>query len=157
MKSASECLLIVKVLCAQAGKPKVLRIDNGTEYTGETFADFCIQKGYKKKVHCSIFVRLIKMVFVNVIGALQSRWRGACSKMQTFKTKFWARALDIAFYITNRCLTLSLPNRETPFEMFFGKNPDLCNVRVSACLAYKFIGTHQDKLSPKATKYLFVG
>ena len=40
---------------------------------------------------------------------------------------------------------------------FFGEKPDLCIVRVFGCVAYKFTDTHQHKLSPKATKELFVG
>ena len=49
MKSKSECLQKFKVLCAQVGTPKLLHTDNGTEYSGKTFADFCIQKGIKKE------------------------------------------------------------------------------------------------------------
>ena len=77
-------------------------------------------------------------------------------KNANLENKFWVRAFDTAFYITNRCLTSSLPKGKTPLEMFFGKKPDLPNVRVFRCVAYKVIETHQDKLSPKATKELFV-
>ena len=64
------------------------------------------------------------MVFVNVVGALLSRWRGACSKVQTLKT------ITFAFYITNSCLTSSLPNGKTPLKSFFGEKPDMSKVRV---------------------------
>ena len=41
--------------------------------------------------------------------------------------------------------------------MFFGKKPDLSNLKVFGCTAFKHIETHQDKLSDKATKEVFVG
>ena len=41
--------------------------------------------------------------------------------------------------------------------MFFGEKPDLSNLRSLGCVAYKFIETHQDKLSPNATEELSVG
>ena len=41
--------------------------------------------------------------------------------------------------------------------MFFGKKPDLPNLKVFGCTAFKHIETHQDKLSDKATKEVFVG
>ena len=47
IKSESECLQKFKVFCVQVVTPKVLRTDNGTEYTSKTFADFCIQKRIK--------------------------------------------------------------------------------------------------------------
>ena len=78
-------------------------------------------------------------------------------KNAILENEFWVRALETAFYFTNRCLTSSLPKWKTPFEMFFGEKPDLSNVRVFECVACKLNKTHQDKLSPKATKELFVG
>ena len=41
--------------------------------------------------------------------------------------------------------------------MFFSGKPDLSNLKVSGCTAFKHIETHQDKFSNKATKEIFVG
>ena len=41
--------------------------------------------------------------------------------------------------------------------MFFGEKPYLSNFRVFGCIAHNIIETHQDKLSPKATKEFVVG
>ena len=41
--------------------------------------------------------------------------------------------------------------------MFFGETPDLSNLNVFGCTAFKLIETHEDKLSDKATKEVFVG
>jgi hypothetical protein len=70
---------------------------------------------------------------------------------------FWVRALDVAFYITNRCLSSSLPRGKTPFELFHGKVPDLSNLKVFGCSAFRFIETHNPKLQMKSTKEIIVG
>ena len=66
--------------------------------------------------------------------------------------EFWVPVLHTAFYISNRCLTVSLPKGKTPFVMFFGGKPNLSNLKVFGCTAFKHIETHQDTLSDKATK-----
>ena len=71
--------------------------------------------------------------------------------------EFWNRALHTAIYISNRCLTVSLPKGKTPNEMFFGEKSDLSNLKVLGCTPFKHIETHPDKLSYKATKEVFVG
>ena len=44
-----------------------------------------------------------------------------------------------------------------PSKCFLVKKPDLSNLKVFGCPAFKHIETHQDKLSDKATKEVFVG
>ena len=79
------------------------------------------------------------------------------AKKSQLGNEFWVRALHTAFYISHRCLTVSLPKGETTFEMFFGEKPDLSNMKIFGCIAFKHIETHQDKFSDKATKEVFVG
>ena len=155
IKSKSECFQKFKVLCAQVGTSKVLPTGNGTEYSGKTFADFCIQKGIKREFTAPYSL--------HQNGVCERRWRTTVEmapcllKKANYENEFWVRALDTAFYITNRCLISSLLKGKTPFDMFFGEKPDLSNFRVFGRVAYKFIETHQDKLSPKATEGHFVG
>ena len=79
--------------------------------------------------------------------------------MKTAKlgNEFWVRALHTAFYISNRCLTVSLPNSKMPCEMIFGEKLDLSNLKVFGCTAFESIETHQDKLFDKDTKEVLVG
>ena len=44
-----------------------------------------------------------------------------------------------------------------PSKCFLVKKPDLSNLKIFGCTAFKHIETHQDKLSDKATKEVFVG
>ena len=78
-------------------------------------------------------------------------------KTTEFGNEFCVRALHTAFYISKRSLTASLPEGKTPFEMFFGEKPDLSNLIVSGCTAFKHIETHQNKFSDKVIKEVFVG
>ena len=93
----------------------------------------------------------------------ERRWRTTVEmarcmpKRAKLGNEFWVRALHTAFYISDRCLTVSLPKGKTPFEMFFGEKPYRSNLKVFECTAFKQIETHQDKLSDKATKEVFVG
>src|SRR5579862_8087230 len=48
--------------------------------------------------------------------------------------RFWGFAIEAACYIQNR-LPIS-PGRITPFEAFFGKRPNLKDLKVFGCLAY---------------------
>ena len=101
-------------------------------------------------------IRLIKMV-------CERRWQTTVEmarymlKMAKLGIEFWVWTLHNAFYISNRCLAVSLPKGKTPFEMFFGEKPDLCNLKVFGCTVFKHNETHQDILSDEATKEAFVG
>ena len=132
------------------GTPRAIRSDNGKEYISKSFRSFCISNRIKRE-HTAPYSP-------HQNGVSERRWRTtvemARCMLKTAKlgNEFRVRALHTAFYISNRCLTVSLPKGKTPFEMFFGKKPDLSNLKVFGCTAFKHIETHQDKLSDKATK-----
>ena len=73
-------------------------------------------------------------------------------KTSNFGNEFWIRLLLIAFYISNLCLTVSLPKCKARFETVFGKKPDLSNLKIFGCTAFKHIETHQENLSDKPPK-----
>ena len=60
-------------------------------------------------------------------------------KQANLPNSFWVRAVDVAFYLTNRCLSCSLPPNKTPFELFYGRKPDLSNLKVFGCSAFRFL------------------
>ena len=61
------------------------------------------------------------------------------------------------FYGTNRCLSCSLPPNKTPFELFYGHTPDLSNLKVFGCSAFRVFDVGVEKLDSKAVKEIFVG
>ena len=88
----------------------------------------------------------------------EPRWRTAVEmarcmlKTAKLGNAFWVRALHTAMYISNRCLTVSLSKGKTPFKKFYGQKPDLSNLKVFGCTAFKHFETHQNKLFDEATK-----
>ena len=69
---------------------------------------------------------------------------------------FWVRAVDVAFYLTNRCLSSSLPPNKISFELFYGRKPDLSKLQVFGCSAFRFLEVDVKKLDSKAVKNFFV-
>ena len=130
-------------------RPKKYEI--GKEYISKSFRSFCITHRIKRK-HTAL-------CSPHQNGVSERRWRTtveiARCMLRTAKlgNEFCVRALHTAFYISNRCLTFSLPKAKTPFKMFFGENFS----RIFRCTAFKHIEMHQDKFSDKANKEVFVG
>jgi hypothetical protein len=70
--------------------------------------------------------------------------------------KFWGYAIEAACYIRNR-LPIS-PGNVTPYEAFFGKKPNLKDMKVFGCLAYVLKpGELRLKLDPNSYPTAFVG
>ena len=96
-------------------------------------------------------------------GVAECRWQtvgdmARCLlKQANLPNSFCVRAVDVAFYLTNRCLSCSLPPNKTPFELFYGCEPDLSNLKVFGCSAFRFLEVGVKKLDSKAVKEIFVG
>ena len=67
---------------------------------------------------------------------------------------FWAEAINTAAYVHNRLPTAT--HKETPFERWHGRKPDLSKLRVFGCTAYSYVHNRQ-KLDKKCEKLIFVG
>ena len=48
---------------------------------------------------------------------------------------FWAKALNTACYIINRCMIRPIHNK-TPYELFKGRKPNIMHLRVFGCKCY---------------------
>ena len=95
-------------------------------------------------------------MLLSVVGKLLETWLGVL-KQANLPNSFWVRAVDVAFYLTNRCISGSLPPNKTPFELFYGRKPDLSNLKVFGCSAFRFLEVGVKKLDSKAVKEIFVG
>ena len=78
-------------------------------------------------------------------------------KQAKLPNSFYVRAVDVACYLTNRCLSSSLPSNKTLFKRFYGQKPDLFNLKVFGCSALRFVEIGVKKLDSKAIKGIFVG
>lgn len=70
----------------------------------------------------------------------------------------WGEALYTSSFLTNRSVTSALANPITPYEMWFGKKPDVSYIRVFGCAAYAHINKHErSKLDGKSIPLTMVG
>jgi hypothetical protein len=69
---------------------------------------------------------------------------------------FWEEAVCNAAYVRNRVITTA--TAVTPYERWYGKKPDVSNLRVFGCTAYAHVpDASRQKLDQKAVKMRFVG
>ena len=134
---------------------KVLRSDNGGEYTSNNFAKFCVKKGISREFTVPYCPQQ------NGVAERMNRtiMEGARSMLYQAKLPldFWAEACSTAVYLHNRSPTTALKN-ETPFERLFGRRPDISHLRVFGCVSYVHVPDGQRrKLDAKARKSIFVG
>ena len=131
-----------------------LRSDGGGEYDNKAFDEFCFAQGIKQEMTAPYSP--------HQNGVAQRRWQtvgdvAMCLlKQANLSNSFWVRAVDVAFYLTNRCLSCSLPPNKNPFELFHCREPDLSNLKVFGCSAFRFLEVGVKKLDSKAVKEFFV-
>ena len=135
---------------------KRVRSDNGGEYTSKEYMEYCKQ------------VAGIHHQFTNPytpeqngVSERYNRTVMEAARSMLFHSKlplsFWAEAVQCATYVRNRSPTSALNNR-TPYEFWYGRKPDISNLRVFGCVAYSHIPDEKrTKLQPKSEKCVFVG
>ena len=105
---------------------KVLRSDNGGEYTSERFTEYLRSEGV---THERTVPRtpeqngVAKRLNRTLIEMTRSMLTGS-----NLPQKFWAETLSTAAYLRNRSPTKAV-ERMTPFEAFHGKKPNVKNLR----------------------------
>ena len=134
---------------------KVLRSDNGGEYTSNNFAKFCGEKGISHEFtvpYCPQQNGVAERMNRTIVEGARSMLFQASLPLE-----FWAEACSTAVYLHNRSPTTALKD-ETPFERLFGRRPDISHLRTFGCVSYVHIPDGQRrKLDAKARKSVFVG
>ena len=136
-------------------KVKVLRSDNGGEYTSKAFDAFLSKHG---------IVRQTSAPYTPQQNGVAERANRTIVEMarcmlyaQGLGREFWAEAVSNAVYTRNRCPNKALVN-VTPEEAWSGKRPCISHMRVFGCIAYaKVPDEKRTKLDAKGIKCLFVG
>ena len=66
---------------------------------------------------------------------------------------FWVETISTATYVRNRMVTTALKDGETPFQLWYGKKPNLEHLQVFGCAVYIHIrNSERTKLDKKDTK-----
>ena len=135
---------------------KILRSDNGGEYTSNQFKMFCNDK--------CIIPQLTPPYTPQLNGVAERMNRtlveSARCMMEHFKLSksYWGEALTTAAYIRNRCPTRATDAEKSPYEFWTGKKPLLKNLKVFGCHAYVHIPTEKgSKLDARSVLCRFLG
>jgi transposase InsO family protein len=136
-------------------KIKVLRSDNGGEYTSTEFADFCTQQGIRRQLTVPYNPQqngVAERKNRAIVGAARSMLHD-----QALPFYLWAEACSTAVYLQNRSPHRAL-GRKTPEEAFTGSRPDVEHLRIFGCLTFSHVPSEKrTKLDPTAEKGILVG
>ncbi len=131
-------------------KLKTLRTDNRTELL--KIHDLCSKKGIKSEKTAPYAhkqagaAERINLTLLNKIRALLF--------IAKLSIKFWAEALNAVVYLYNRTPHASL-NYKYPYEMKYGKKPNLENIKIWGSIAYNRINNAK-KLNKRAKSYILI-
>ena len=106
---------------------KVLRSDNGGEYTSNNFAKFCAEKGISHEFtvpYCPQQNGVAERMNRTIMEGARSMLYPA-----TLPLEFWAEACSTAVYLHNRSPTTALKDK-TPFESLFRRRPDISQLKI---------------------------
>jgi Reverse transcriptase (RNA-dependent DNA polymerase)/gag-polypeptide of LTR copia-type/Integrase core domain/GAG-pre-integrase domain/Zinc knuckle len=134
-------------------KTKAIRTDNGTEFQG-ALTSFCEKEGV---IH-QTSVRYTPQQN----GRAERVGRVLFDKARSMlfdaglPTNFWAECVSTANFVRN--VTYSRVVKCTPYEMFFGKKPDVSILRVFGCKAFVHVPKEKrGKLDKRSVRGVFVG
>ena len=114
----------------------ILRVDGGGEFNSTAFLEFLNKTGTKLErtmPHSSQenpSSERINRTIMDIARCLL-HYAGA-------PKTFWREAVKMAVYVHNRTPTKAL-HTQTPYEIWFGRKPDLSNLRVFGCTAYAIL------------------
>ena len=134
---------------------KILRTDNGGEFTSDEFENYLKREGIKHEL------TIPKCPEQNGVAERFNRTlvemvRSVLADSELPKS-FWAEALATAVYLRNRCPTKSVEGK-TPYEEIYGEKPKVGHLRVFGCATYALIPKDEcQKLDAKARKCIFLG
>ena len=114
---------------------RLLRSDNGGEYTSKEFADFCISHNIEHR-HSPPYTPAANSVSERFNRILGERAR-AMLRGSSLPRFLWAEAMSTATYIYNRTIS-PMSDIHTPYELLFGVRPDVSNLRAYGCVCYVY-------------------
>ena len=140
---------------ASGRKLKVLRSDNGGEYTGKEFEEYLKSEGVRheltvpKTPQQNGVVERLNRTLVEIVRTMMIE-----SKLDQ---RFWGEALSTVVYLRNRSPTKVVEGM-TPFEALYGKKPNVKHLRAFVCVSYPLImKDERKKLDPVARRCVLVG
>ena len=136
-------------------KVKILRTDNGGEYTSMELENYLKKEGITHQLTVPKTPeqnRVAERMNWTLIASVRSML--ADTKLPY---KFWAESLSTAVYLRNRSPSVAVKGK-TLFEAWTGHKPNVRHLRVFGCEAYAHVPKDErKKLDPKARKCILLG
>jgi len=135
-------------------KLKVLRTDNGGEFTVAEFAAYCANEGVKRHYsapHSPQQNGVVERRNQTVVAMAR-----ALLKQRQMPAKFWGEAVMTAVHILNRSPTKALGD-VTPYEAWHGRAPTVGHLKVFGCVAYTRRLSQLRKLDDRGEAGVFIG
>jgi hypothetical protein len=134
---------------------RVLRTDNGGEFTSVEFKSYCADRGVERQ-HTAPYTPqqngVVKRRNQTVITMARS-----LLKASGMPATFWGEAVATAVYILNRAPTKAVDGM-TPYEAWHGHRPDVHRFRTFGCVAFiKETKPNLKKLNDRGTPVIFIG
>lgn len=136
-------------------KIKILRSDNGGEYTSNEFEQFLKDEGIRHE--CTV----PKTPQQNGVSERMNRTLVDQIRAMLIDSglphKFWAEALSTACYLKNRSPARALKG-VTPYQALMGRKPNVDHLKVFGCLCYAHVPKDErKKLDSKSVTCIFLG
>ena len=140
----------------ETGLPiKCLRTDRGGEFTSNEFDNYCRQNGIKRQL-TTTYTPQQNGVAKRKNRTVMNMVRSLLIEKDVPKT-FWPEAASWAFYVLNRCPTLSVKDI-TPEEAWSGLKPSVEHLRVFGSIAHAHVPDAQRrKLEDKSRSCVLFG
>ncbi|WZZ50850.1 hypothetical protein YC2023_050957 [Brassica napus] len=136
-------------------KIKILRSDNGGEYTSYAFKSHLEHHGILHQTSCPYTPQQ------NGVAERKNRHLMEVARSMMFQAnvpkRFWSDAVATACYLINRIPTKVLKG-QAPFEVLNKHKPSVDYLRVFGCLCFVLVpGELRNKLEARSTKAMFIG
>jgi hypothetical protein len=136
-------------------KIKILRSDNGGEYTSKEFVNFCKDVGIKRELTTPYNPQqngVAKRKNITILEAVKTMIHD-----QDLPMCLWEEAAMETVYVQNR-LSHSALGLKTPEEMFTRKKPEVSHLKIFGFPVFIHIPKEKrNKLEPSGKKGIFVG
>ena len=136
-------------------KLKILRSDNGGEYTSAEFTAYLKEQGVRheftvpKTPQQNGIAERMNRTLVETVRSMLSD--------ANLPKRFWAEALSTAVYLRNRSPTIAVRGK-TPFEAWAAEKPNVGHLKVFGCLCYAHVAKDErQKFDAKARKCIMLG
>nr|AAU10766.1 putative polyprotein [Oryza sativa Japonica Group] len=133
---------------------KRIQSDNGGEFKNASFEQFCNERGLEHEFSSP------RVPQQNGVVERKNRVlvEMARTMLDEYKTprKFWAEAINTAYYISNRVFLRSKLGK-TSYELRFGHQPKVSHLCVFGCKCFVLKSGNLDKFEARSTDGLFLG